>query len=1290
MDGDNSVELCTSIHDMDDSQLVGAPVVMSTDAEVAATKLAVQVKTSVAMIGSVEKRKRGRPPRGAVAKVQSPKRQLQEDDEGEDVCFICFDGGSLVLCDRKGCPKAYHPSCIKRDEAFFRSDAKWTCGWHICSVCQKASQYMCYTCTYSVCKGCTRNADYFRIRGNKGFCSTCMRMIMLIEKIDQGNKEMVQVDFDDNSSWEYLFKVYWMYVKEKLSLTLGELIQAKSPCKESDAIAKRQRLPFGYRVALDGKGTRGNSYDNLELKKSKQSLEPPCKDPPSTENRTIVEPERLSVAGCTPQLELTQPIELELQNKDSLETEEASTSMVTSLTGRMEWASKELLELVARMKNGDTSALSHFDVQALLLEYIKRNNLRDPRQKSQIICDSRLKSLFGKPRVGHIEMLKLLEFHFLIKEGSQKSAFIPAGIVGTVTNHVEADDNIDSSFLKNKTKKRKSRRNSEEKLVQINLDEYGAIDAHNINLIYLRRNLMESLMEDMEKFHGRVIGSVVRIRISSNNQKQEMYRLVPVIGTSKALIPYKIGDKTADVLLVVLNLNKKEAVAIESISNQNFSEDECRRLRQIIKCGLVKRLTIGEIQKKAMELRAVKLNDSLEEEVLRLIHLRDRASENGRKKELRECVEKLELLKMPEERRRRLLAIPEVRADPNMDPNYESEEDAGASDFKKQVEYEGPRYTRFNRSQDKLMSSRRKAKEGSMPCKMSEKREAHGNNILKKLGNQDTACLAVDRSASETSIASLSTVDSTSANSSETDKLWHYRDPSSRKQGPFSVMQLRKWNKSGLFPPDMRIWTDDEHDDSVLLTNALKGLFHKAPRPHDEISHQSQELGAASVSSSAGACKSATGTGRECGEREVPWHLRVTNNHSNGNTDTTRMDGLSSSVPKSLDLNNSYSYKPRPSSPVPPSSHGNVQGDPPHGKRCHKIFQSSTSHMVQDSSGSTISQISDGRNHSMLSNSRRHLGQSSGQNWGSLTSNRSSVNINSGYNFASVTEFGDSLEQKDIKNYPDLPSPTPQTSYADVEAQAAEKPLSVSSVVPVCASNVQDLPSPTPNLKDEAPVGQAAADKESFPSSLTVQHSGSSWSSASSLVISRAQLHEIANGWGGCSPAMKPSVDSDLVSDSSLKPAETVCDRVDAPTSDANQLDRNSSSHPISNCSDWRATFYEPIEFSTLDEESVSDLLAEVDAMESQNQSGMASPTSAMRCSDEMIPVCTSDWFSSIEELTRTPDPANSDALISTEDAQLPCQSSLTDELAGASPAVVFDPLKRSSGSSSSSSEGET
>lgn len=37
-------------------------------------------------------------------------------------------------------------------------------------------------------------------------------------------------------------------------------------------------------------------------------------------------------------------------------------------------------------------------------------------------------------------------------------------------------------------------------------------------------------------------------------------------------------------------------------------------------------------------------------------------------------MEKLQLLKTPEERRRRLEEIPEIHADPKMDPSYESEE----------------------------------------------------------------------------------------------------------------------------------------------------------------------------------------------------------------------------------------------------------------------------------------------------------------------------------------------------------------------------------------------------------------------------------------------------------------------------------------------------------------------------------------------------------------------------------------------------------------------------------------
>ena len=43
-------------------------------------------------------------------------------------------------------------------------------------------------------------------------------------------------------------------------------------------------------------------------------------------------------------------------------------------------------------------------------------------------------------------------------------------------------------------------------------------------------------------------------------------------GISKVAEPYKIGERTIDVMLEILNLDKKEVVSIDGISNQEFSE----------------------------------------------------------------------------------------------------------------------------------------------------------------------------------------------------------------------------------------------------------------------------------------------------------------------------------------------------------------------------------------------------------------------------------------------------------------------------------------------------------------------------------------------------------------------------------------------------------------------------------------------------------------------------------------------------------------------------------------------
>ncbi|KAL4388586.1 hypothetical protein GQ457_09G009800 [Hibiscus cannabinus] len=64
---------------------------------------------------------------------------------------------------------------------------------------------------------------------------------MMIESTTLRTKEMVQVDFDDQTSWEYLFKMYWILLKEKLSLSLSELIKAKNPWKKLAKGASMER-----------------------------------------------------------------------------------------------------------------------------------------------------------------------------------------------------------------------------------------------------------------------------------------------------------------------------------------------------------------------------------------------------------------------------------------------------------------------------------------------------------------------------------------------------------------------------------------------------------------------------------------------------------------------------------------------------------------------------------------------------------------------------------------------------------------------------------------------------------------------------------------------------------------------------------------------------------------------------------------------------------------------------------------------------------------------------------------
>ncbi|KAF5791284.1 putative chromatin regulator PHD family [Helianthus annuus] len=1142
------------------------------------------------------KKKRGRPPR---AQAKSPPVKMSKEED-EDVCFICFDGGSLVLCDRRGCPKAYHPACVKRDEAFFRSKAKWNCGWHICSICQRAAHHMCYTCTYSLCKGCIKKADYVCVRGDKGFCTVCMKTIMLIENGGQEKDEKAQVDFDDKTSWEYLFKVYWIYLKGKLSLTLDELTQAKNPLKEASSTASVISSTNVHNGDNDPKNVLSTCVHNGD--NDPKNVLSTCVHNGDNDQKNVSSDVSQNVEAIESKRRKTDEQISIVPHKETTPTKKPRTEERSSAIALKNWATKELLEFVAHMKNGDTSVLTQFDVQELMLEYIKRNSLRDPRKKSQIVCDSRLKILFGKPRVGHFEMLKLLEYHFFIKED------LPKNTIKSIAKQVDPDWNIDNMVTVGKEKKRRNHKKTEERTPQNKLDDYAAIDVHNMNLIYLRRKLMENLIGEGEIFHKKVVGSIVRIRITGSDQKHGMYRLVQVVGTSKADAPYKIGNKSADVVLEVLNLDKKENMSIDKISNQDLSEDECRRLRQSIKCGLVKRFTVGEIQDKAVSLQSVRLNDLMEAETLRLNNLRDRASEKGHKKRyplmmivnyfltnftLREYVEKLQLLKTPEERERRLREIPEVHSDPKMNPDYET--DDTEEYFNKEHEYMKPKYTGISR---KSTSSVKKEKDFSNNVNSRSRKNEEGHSSTKATGrinlkvdvhgpsssgrpqskvdyNGSTVTNRSHNSASETSTSSYTMKNALVSNNSELDKMWHYRDPSGKVQGPFCMVQLQKWSTTGYFPQDMKIWTNRE-DESLLLNDVLKQQLN-VKTATDKVSIRVEGL-------------------------------------------TVRTTNLSSTQ-KTV-------------------NHGKLSGT--HGA----TGQSSVQSWIANGTTNTPS-----------------FGKSNESNMTELASPTPVENDAGTNNVSSVFDIANA----------DLPSPTPKetttTNHVDEKVQnavekeaqnvgGAQLPGTSDHVVTTSANMEQAISSsstPSSQPGDRAATTSAnmeqAISSSSTPSSQpgdraattsanmeqAISSSSPSSQPGDRVATTSANMEQAISS--SSTPSSQPAVlvattsaNMDQAISSSSPPSSKPDDHVVTTSANMEQAIPSSSppsSQPGNNYLPAWQGVRETIEFSTLAEESVSDLLAEVDAMEAQN--GFPSPTSRRNSFVE-------DLFNgSFEEFSPTP-----------------------------------------------------
>nr|XP_046243901.1 histone-lysine N-methyltransferase NSD3 isoform X5 [Scatophagus argus] len=85
------------------------------------------------------------------AKLKPKKRRLRPEGKHthEYFCFCCGEGGELVMCDRKDCPKAYHLLCLNLTKPPY---GRWECPWHDCSICGGPASSLCDFCPRSFCR----------------------------------------------------------------------------------------------------------------------------------------------------------------------------------------------------------------------------------------------------------------------------------------------------------------------------------------------------------------------------------------------------------------------------------------------------------------------------------------------------------------------------------------------------------------------------------------------------------------------------------------------------------------------------------------------------------------------------------------------------------------------------------------------------------------------------------------------------------------------------------------------------------------------------------------------------------------------------------------------------------------------------------------------------------------------------------------------------------------------------------------------------------------------------------
>ncbi|PON75437.1 SWIB/MDM2 domain containing protein [Trema orientale] len=364
------------------------------------------------------------------------------------------------------------------------------------------------------------------------------------------------------------------------------------------------------------------------------------------------------------------------------------------------WGSRALIAFLESIGRDTSHPISQFDVTAIVNEYVERNllqltisnkkldnqntNKNKKKKTKRILCDERLRSLFGKKSISRIMIYKLLEPH-----------------LAAANQQIDSDDSLDFFSWGNEDDegeggeaKEKHEKSYRPKRLTVEMSThtprscFAAVIPENIKLVYLKRSLIVKILKegDTSTFETKIVGSFVRTKSDPNDYLQKhSHCLLQVTGLRVS----GTDDKNTETLLQVSGFIKD--IPISVLSDEDISKEECEDLHRRIKDGMLKRPTVVELQQKAHILHEDMTKHWLARELALLKNLIDRANEKGWRREypfiistdhilsfcayliversfyrlltLFEYLERRELLQTPDEQSRLLHELPEVIAE---------------------------------------------------------------------------------------------------------------------------------------------------------------------------------------------------------------------------------------------------------------------------------------------------------------------------------------------------------------------------------------------------------------------------------------------------------------------------------------------------------------------------------------------------------------------------------------------------------------------------------------------------